>query len=311
MAQAGDQKSSVLRRSRALVAFGGLIALVTGTFAAAAPAATPTDSDNADGENAVDNQVVSTGAYEACSENFGYGKVVEIVVKVDGTVPTPPLTFPTDVQVVAEFDDGAPQVCVPEVVTPALWDDESIWGNVIGIDAPPPVGNYVFLPDVECDTTFTMRLVGAPAGYTVTVAVDTVAPPEMAFPFFGCGTYVDALPFAEPLMSVPAFTALTSFVEADYSGQGCNDDGTGTPNADLAAAATALVGDLEGRFAELYTDASAGDTVCENVASAFQIFALQTAYESEVGRQAIFELTTPPPPPAPPAPPVIEPTFTG
>ena len=102
MTQDVVRRHTVSRRRRTLVALGGVVALVTGTFVATAPVAAPADSAD-DGENAVDTNAVPSGTYEACSENFGYGKVVEIVVEVDGTVPMPPLTYPTDVNVVVEF----------------------------------------------------------------------------------------------------------------------------------------------------------------------------------------------------------------
>lgn len=304
MAHGGARKSTLARRSRSLVALSGLVALVTGTFVAAAPAAAPAESPD-EGENAVGTDVTATGAYEACSENFGYGKVVEIVVEVNGTVPTPPFTYPTDVQVVAQFDDGGPQICEPDVVTDALWDSESLWGNLLGLDLPAPVGNYVFLPYVECDTEFTLNLVGSPPGYIVKVGTALVLPPELGFPIFsGCSSPDDALPFAEPLMSPAAFTALTNFIEGDGTGEGCTD-GTGVPSADLASAATALVGALDSTFTEFY---DGDESACQNVEDAYFVFYLQTSYEAEVGRQAIFELTTPP---LPPPPPLVTPTFTG
>ena len=186
MAYGGSQKSTLPRRSRSLVALGGLVALVTGAFVTAAPAAAPAENTD-EGENAVGTDVTSTGTYEACSENFGYGKVVEIVVLVDGAVPTPAFTYPTDVQVVAEFDDGGPQICAPDVVTDALWTSESQWGSLLGLDLPAPVGNYVFLPAVGCDTEYTLNLVGSPPGYTVKVGTALVLPPELGFPIFsGC-----------------------------------------------------------------------------------------------------------------------------
>ena len=67
------------------------------------------------------------------------------------------------------------------------------------------------------------------------------------------------------------------------------------------------MGALDPTFLAIYDDNS-GDNACNNVGTAYDVFFLQTSYESEVGRQAIFELTTPTPPPAPP---VIAPTFTG
>ena len=104
-------------------------------------------------------------------------------------------------------------------------------------------------------------------------------------------------------MSAAAFTALTTFVEGDGVGEGCND-GTGVPSADLASAATALVGALDSTFIEFY---DGDESACDNVDDAYFTFYLQESYASEVGRQAIFELTTPPLPP----PVVITPTFTG
>ena len=308
MANGGLQSVAMLRRRRAFAAVGGVVALVTGTFVATAPVAAPAESAD-DGENSVDTNAIPSGTYEACSENFGYGKVVEIVVEVDGAVPTPPLTYPTDVNVVAEFvnDDGA-QICEPDVVTDALWDSFSPWADFF--DIPAPVGNYVFLPDTGCDSEFTLNLVGSPPGYIVTAGTAHVLTPEPGFPLFNaCADNEDALPFAQPLMSANAFTALTSFVEAGGDAEGCELQEP-EPSADLAAAASALVGALDPIFLAIYEDNS-GNGACNDVAIAYDMFFFQTSFEAEVGRHAVFELTTPPPPPPPPVPTAITPTFTG
>ncbi len=303
------------RRSRARVGLGGLIVLTLATVSATTATATPADQGDDDPSSDADAGTTADGTFEACTENFGLGKVVEIVVEVDGSVPTPPLTYPDDVQIVTEFDFGSgPQTCLPEPVTPALWATSSFWGA--NFDLPPPVGNFVFLPTDDdggdpCDATQvtqTLELVGAPPGHTVTVAQAVVPPPEDLV--FCEDSFEVALDAAEPLMPASAFTALTNFVENEGNAEGC--DTGDTPNADLETAWDALVAALSDPFLTLYEDAIDGETDCESVEIAFLVFALQHGYESEVGRQAVFGLATVSPEQAPePAPIVVAPRLTG
>jgi hypothetical protein len=226
-------------------------------------------------------------------------------------VPTPPLTFPEDVDVVTTFEPGSePVTCVPEPVTDDLWDSETLWGAVLGI--PAPVGNYVFLPYQDqsdaCSEPQTMDLVGFPAGYTVKVG-QAVVP---ATPAFVCSDTSSAVhDAAAATLTAPELAALDDFLD-----NGC-DEGTG-PSTDLEDAADALAGTLEGAFLEHYEDEIDGATPCDAVGIAYDWFGAQTVYDLEVGRQAVFDLTTPTPTPTPtptsPAPPaavVVTPAFTG
>jgi hypothetical protein len=294
----------VTGRARALVALGGLLALVSGTVATSVATAAP--SDNADdGDLEAGAQDASTGAYEACSANFGYGKVAEVVVKVDGAVPTPPLTYPADVQLLAEFNDGTGiQTCVPDVVTPALWDSESDWALAFGI--APPVGNYVFLPDMgstlstsnlsvgalppgfpapQADAQaidpvpVTFRLVGAPAGFTVTVGTAVVDPIEL--------DQVDIDAALQAIMTPAQFAAID---DPEANGCGVMEN---NPNAALIGARDAMVAALDPDFLAFYNDVSVGDTGCALVDDAYFVFIFQVFYDAEVDRQAIFALTSP------------------
>jgi hypothetical protein len=291
-------RRSAPRRARALVAVGGLVALVTGTVAASVATAAPPDTSG-DGDHQAGAQDVSTGAFEACSANFGYGKVAEVVVKVNGVVPSPPLTYPANVQLVAEFTDGTGiHTCTPDVVTPALWDMHSPFGFVFGID--PPVGNYVFLPgDAQpvvdsagvnvpsglalpvAGVPVTLRLVGAPAGFTVSVG-------EAIVPRFEV-TDAEVLAAAQPLMSTGAFNALSDLVNTGTGGGCPNPPGTG-PDSDLTDAYTAIVAALEPPFKELVNWPAMPN--CSDVGSAALVFQFQLGYLEEVGRQAVFELKT-------------------
>ena len=303
---------SIGRGRRMVVGMAGTVALalaVTGTSAATgAPTDTEPDVD-ANADAGVD--AAADGVYEACSPEFGLGKVVEIVVEVDGEVPTPPLTFPEDVDIVTTWDPGeGVKTCIPEPVTPALWDAETFWGDEFGI--PAPEGNYVFLPfadqDDACDATHTLSLVGAPEGYTITVGEAVVPPLEQGLL---CAIDEDAaeaaaLDAAADVLTEAELAALTAFVTADTGTvEGCEvGTGVGTPSTDLAAAAAALVAALEPPFLALYDEFSSGDSDCEAVLDATYVFWFQTTYHAEVDRQAVFELTTPEPV-------VLEPTFTG
>ncbi len=293
---------------RAVVSAAAVIGLILGTAGTAVAAAEPKDgSTDTNADN--DTDAATDAVYEPCSANFGLGKVVEIVVEVDGSVPTPPLTFPDDVQVVTTFDPGSgPVTCIPEPVTDELWANNTLWG-FLGI--PAPVGNYVFLPFEDfdsCTAPQTMDLVGQPAEYTVKVG-QAIVPPT---PAFECGnTFGPVHDAAAAILTAPELAAFD-----DFRANGC--DSENGPSDDLQDAADALVGTLEGEFLTNYEDLSAGGTPCEVVVTADDWFANQTIYGLEVGRQAVFDLTTPVQPPttpaspaAPPAAVVVTPHFTG
>jgi hypothetical protein len=297
------------RGRRAVVSIAAVVALVLGTVGVSAAAGSPKDG-NSDTDADNETGAAADAVYEPCSANFGLGKVVEIVVEVDGSVPTPPLTFPDDVQVVTTFDPGSgPVTCIPEPVTDDLWANQTYWGY-LGI--PAPVGNYVFLPfdgqNDSCTGSQTMNLVGHPAMFTVTVG-QAIVPPTPAFDCSNTsGPVHDA---AAAVLTAPELAAFDDLVE-----KGC-DEGTG-PSADLQDAADALVGTLAGEFLANFEDASAGGTPCQLVVAAYDWFAYQTIHGLEVDRQAVFDLTTPVSPPttptspvAPPAAVVVTPHFTG
>jgi len=306
---------------RVVVSTAAIVALVLGTVGTAEAAGAPHDGNaNTDANN--DSGPAADAVYQPCSPNFGLGKVVEIVVEVDGSVPAPPLTFPADVDVVTTFHPDGPSnpsvTCIPQPVTNSLWATSSFWGNILHIN--PPVGNYVFLPFGNpldtCTETQTMHLVGQPSGYTVKVG-QAIVPPALGFL---CGPalvnpVVQAA--AEAIMSPAAFTALTAY---NANPSSC----VTTPSPSLQAAANALIGALHGQFLDLYNTAASSETACDAVGEAYNVFGEQILYELEVGRQAVFELTTPPAPtttttttvptPAPmpaPAAVVAKPAFTG
>ena len=294
------------RGRRAVVSVAAVVGLIVGTVGTAAAAGAPKDINT---DTDIDNQTgpAADAVYEPCSANFGLGKVVEIVVEVDGAVPTPPLTFPDDVQVVTTFDPGSgPVTCVPDVVTDDLWANETLWGS-LGISAP--VGNYVFLPFDEfdaCTAPQTLDLVGYPAGYTVKVGHALVAPT----PSFPCGDTFDPIhDAAAAILTDPELAAIDDFFE-----NGCTDEPG--PSDDLQDASDALASALEGDFLARYEDLSEGDTPCGVVYAAYGTFAYQTIHDLEVARQAVFDLTTPPtnvPTETSPAavPVVVAPAFTG
>jgi hypothetical protein len=271
-----------------VVSMAAIVALILGTVSTSAATAAPKGGEP-DTKAADDTSPAVDGLYQPCSANFGLGKVVEIVVEVDGSVPTPPLTYPADVNVVTTFQSSSlPVTCTPEPVTDTLWANHLPWA-LLGVKAP--VGNYVFLPfDTpldSCTQSQTLRLVGHPSGYTVKVG-SAIVPPT---PGLLCGpSSVDTVnTVAEAIMSPAAFTALTAYNNDSSS---CNT----VPSADLQSAADALEGALKGQFLTLFQDASAGATPCDTVGDAYNWFAYQTLYDLEVGRQAVFKLTTPPAP---------------
>ena len=172
------------------------------------------------------------------------------------------------------------------------------------------MGNYVFLPfendEEACTATHTLTLLGAPEGYTISVGEAVVPPVQLAItcPFDNDDAIAYLVERTAPIMTAEQNTAFENWLTGEGEAEGCDGE-TGTPSADLEGAKDAMVAALYGPFAELYANESAGDTACELVNTATNAFFFQSTYEDEVGRQAVFELTTPPPPVE------IEPTFTG
>jgi hypothetical protein len=299
-------------RRRALVALGGLLALVTAVVAPAVPGGAQVEAPPDDGETTGDPVgATANGEFEPCSEDFGLGKGVEVVVEVDGSVPSPPLTYPADVQLVVDFDpgDGSTATCAPIPITPENWVD-TIWGGGLGI--APPTGNFVYLPVGEespCDAEFTLRLVGAPPEYQVTVGTATVF---LTDPLL-CGQSPEEL--FELVLTPEQTTALLAFLDAGDEGdpfpvEGCNEDGSGTPSTALQGALDGLKAALSPEFLAAYEN-EVGDPPpppCDQEAAQIlaTIWLFQVIFDGSFGQQAVFELATVPVDPI-----VIVPRFTG
>jgi hypothetical protein len=285
-----------------------VLALIAGTVGGSAAEEPGGGSDGDAGD--LDPAAVGDGTYEACDPSFGLGKptIVALEFIVDGAPAAPPLTYPADVTVVVDYPTaaGGTATCRPQVVTQELWDT-SLWvGGSVGLPLPP--GNLVLLPaDPEAERCpdpgpSTVRVVGAPSSLEVTTATASVPWPWGVTCSGDSETALAAL--LGPVLTTPQIQALIDLDTGPWPVDGCEEDGTGSPVDDLAAAGTALVGALQPAFLVVYEENAEGAPGCVAVIAAVEVYAIQWSYEASTDNVAQFALVTAPTPE-----PVV--TFTG
>jgi hypothetical protein len=106
------------------------------------------------------------------------------------------------------------------------------------------------------------------------------------------------------VLTTPQIQALIDLDTGPWPVDGCEEDGTGSPVDDLAAAGTALVGALQPAFLVVYEENAEGAPGCVAVYAAVEVYAIQWSYEASTDNVAQFALVTAPTPE-----PVV--TFTG